>query len=427
MHPLTATFVIALVLHLLVQVWLAARQIRHVGARRSQVPAAFAGDVSPADHQKAADYTLAKERLGIVETLYDAVVLLWLTLGGGIGWIAGVVSRVGLTGLPGEVAHVLTILGILSVLGLPFGAYRTFQLERRFGFNRTTPRIFAVDRLKGWVLGGVIGGAVVAVVLWIMGIAGPAWWLVAWCTWLAFSLLAAWAWPRLIAPIFNTFTPLGDAALRDRIDALLARCGFRASGVFVMDGSRRSAHGNAYFTGLGRTKRIVFFDTLLGSLTPPQVESVLAHELGHFRLHHVPKRLLAGAAMSLAGFAVLGWLSRQDAFYTALGVDQPGNSAALILFSLVVPTFTWVLSPVLAAWSRKHEFEADGFAALHSDGEELARALVSMYRENASTLTPDPFHSAFYDSHPPPVARIARLTATPGTARPTAVTPVTAT
>jgi STE24 endopeptidase len=258
-------------------------------------------------------------------------------------------------------------------------------------------------------LSAVLGGAVIATVLWIMSSAGQYWWVIGWLAWTAFSMILLWAWPRWIAGFFNKFSPLEDAALRERIDALVARCGFKASDVYVMDGSRRSAHGNAYFTGLGKEKRIVFFDTLLQSLSPAQVEAVLAHELAHFKLRHIPQRLVVGALMTFAGFALLGWLASQDWFYVALGVDRPGNSSALLLFLFAMPTFTWVISPLMAAWSRRHEFEADEFAARYSDGPELASALVKMYQENASTLTPDPVHSAFYDSHPPPVTRISRL------------------
>ncbi len=409
MHPLTIIFLFALALHLAVQGWLAWRQVRHVQAHRGAVPAEFSSAISPNEHARAADYTVANQRLGCVETAYDAAILLWLTVGGGVASVGRQVGNLGLEGPWAGIVQVLGVFAALSLLGLPFGVYRTFVLEQRFEFNRTTIGVFVADRLKGWLLGALLGGVVVAVVLWVMRSAGPSWWIVAWAAWLGFSLLVTWAWPRLIAPLFNKFSPLEDSGLRERIDALLQRCGFHASGVYVMDGSKRSAHGNAYFTGLGREKRIVFFDTLLSSLTPVQVESVLAHELAHFKLRHVPKRLLAGAAMSLAGFALLGWLSRQDWFYSALGASDQSDAAALLLFVLVVPTFSWLLSPLLAAWSRRHEFQADAFAAQHSDGRELAGALVSMYKDNASTLTPDPLYSAFYDSHPPPAARIGRL------------------
>ena len=409
MHPLTVAFLLALLAHLAVQTWLARRQIAHVMAHRGLVPQEFASAVSAAEHAKAADYAAARQRMEVVETLYDAVVILALTLGGGIAllgeWVAGFTR-------PGVLAgtlHLLAVLAVMTLAGLPFGIYRTFVLEQRFGFNRTGPGTFVADQLKAWALGLLLGGAVAATVLWIMASAGTAWWIIGWAAWLAFSLLVTWAWPRLIAPLFNKFSPLEDHALRERIDALLARCDFHAKAIYVMDGSRRSAHGNAYFTGLGREKRIVFFDTLLSSLGPAQIESVLAHELAHFKLRHIPQRLVVGAALSFAGFALLGWLSRQEWFYTALGVPVASDAAALLLFMLVLPAFTWIVSPLLAAWSRRHEYEADAFAAQHADARSLAEALVTLYKDNATTLTPDPLYSAFHDSHPPPGARIERL------------------
>jgi STE24 endopeptidase len=375
------------------------------------VPAGFSTAVSGEEHAKAADYTVARQKLGIFEILYDALVLLWLTLGGGIAWIGALVAKASAGPLVTGTLHVLGVMAVLSLLSLPFSIYRTFVLEQRFGFNRTSPKVFVVDLAKGYALGLLLGGLVVACVLWIMASAGPRWWIVAWLAWLAFTLLITWAWPRVFAPLFNKFTPLEDQSLRARIDALLERCGFHTKSVFVMDGSKRSSHGNAYFTGLGREKRIVFFDTLLSSLTPPQVESVLAHELAHFRLRHVPQRLVVGALVSLAGFALLGWLSLQPWFYSGLGVPAPSAATALLLFMVATPVFTWLVAPVFAAWSRRHEFEADAFAAEYSDAQSLADALVTLYKDNASTLTPDPIHSAFYDSHPPPAARIARLAA----------------
>ncbi len=347
----------------------------------------------------------------MVETVIDALLLLWLTLGGGIALVGEAIARLGVASIPAGTLHVLGVFAVLAVLSMPFSLYRTFVLEERFGFNRTRPAVFVADTLKSWGLGLLLGGAVVAGVLWIMATAGRSWWLVGWLAWLGFALLVTWAWPRIFAPLFNKFSPLEDPSLRERIEALLERCDFHAKSIFVMDGSRRSSHGNAYFTGLGREKRIVFFDTLLSSLTPAQVESVLAHELAHFRLRHVPQRLVVGALTSLAGFALLGWLALQPWFYSALGVPQGSSAAALLLFVLVTPAFTWVVAPVLAAWSRRHEYEADAFAARHSDAQSLADALVRLYKDNANTLTPDPLYSAFYDSHPPPAARIARLQA----------------
>lgn len=409
MHSLTVAFLLALLAHLAVQTWLARRQIAHVMAHRDSVPTGFESAVSAAEHAKAADYAGARQRVGVVETLYDAVVVLALTLGGGIAllgqWVAGFTQP----GVLAGTVHLLAVFAVMTLAGLPFTIYRTFVLEQRFGFNRMGPGTFLADQLKAWALGLVFGGAVAAAVLWIMASAGTAWWVVGWAAWLAFSLLVTWAWPRVIAPLFNKFSPLEDHALRERIDALLARCDFHAKAIYVMDGSRRSAHGNAYFTGLGREKRIVFFDTLLSSLGPAQIESVLAHELAHFKLRHIPQRLVVGAALSFAGFALLGWLSRQEWFYTALGVPAASDAAALLLFMLVLPAFTWIVSPLLAAWSRRHEYEADAFAAQHADASALAEALVTLYKDNATTLTPDPLYSAFHDSHPPPAARIERL------------------
>ena len=409
MHAFTLIFLLAVAGHLMLQLWLARRQIMFVRRHRDAVPDAFEAVISATEHAKAADYSVARQRLGAIESVYDTGIVLLLTLGGGIAALGTWASRAFDTPLWSGTAHVLLVFAVLAALGLPFAIYRTFVLEERFGFNRTRPGMFLADHLKGWLLGLVLGGGATAGVLWIMASAGRWWWVVAWIAWLFFSLLVTWAWPRLIAPIFNKFSPLEDAALRQRIDALLARCDFRAKAVYVMDGSTRSSHGNAYFTGLGREKRIVFFDTLLSSLEPIQVESVLAHELAHFKLRHIPQRLLVGAMASFAGFALLGWLSRQDWFFTALGVPQASDAAALLLFMIGAPAFTWIVGPLLAAWSRRHEYEADEFAARHSDARALASALVRLYRDNASTLTPDPVYSAFHDSHPPPAARVARL------------------
>jgi len=417
MHTFTSVFLVALAAHLAIRLWLARRQMRYVEAHRNTVPAGFVSLVTPAEHARAADYAAAGERFDMVEAVYDTLIAVALTLGGGIAAFAAWSGELAGVGVAGGVLHLLGEFAMLALIELPFSIYRTFVLEQRFGFNRTRPATFVADRLKGWALGLVLGGAMAACVLWIMATAGSYWWLVGWGAWFGFSLLVTWAWPRLIAPLFNKFSPLEDTALRARIDALLDRCDFRARAVFVMDGSRRSSHGNAYFTGLGREKRIVFFDTLLGSLTAPQIESVLAHELAHFKLRHVPQRLVAGALLSLAGFALLGWLAGQDWFYAALGVPQPSDSAALLLFMVTAPAFTWLVSPLLAAWSRRHEYEADAFAAQHSDARSLADALATLYKDNATTLTPDPLYSAFHDSHPPPAIRIGRLLALgrPGT------------
>jgi STE24 endopeptidase len=410
-HPLSVVFGIAVATHFAMQTWLALRQIRCVQRKRTNIPACFAGLVSDEDHARAAEYTVARRKIGIVESACGATTTLALTLGGGIA-VAGEWAR-GLTSSPivSGTVQVIAVFALLALIGLPFAVYRTFALEQRFGFNRTRVRTFMSDTLKGWTLGLTLGGTATAGVLWIMARLGSAWWLAAWAAWLVFTLVMLWVWPRFIAPLFNRFSPLDDTTLRDRIDRLLTRCGFRASALYVMDGSRRSSHGNAYFTGFGRDKRIVFFDTLLERLTPPQVEAVLAHELAHFRLRHVPQRIALGGAMSLAGFALLGWLAGEPWFYQALGVPGRSDSGALLLFLIATPAFTWVASPLFAAWSRHHEFEADAFAARHSDARSLADALVALYRHNASTLTPDPLYSAFHDSHPQPVTRIERLLA----------------
>jgi STE24 endopeptidase len=413
MQAFTTVFIVAVASHLSVQLWLADRQIRYVTAHRDAVPAGFSESVAPGEHRRAADYVVARQRLARLETVFDTIVVLGFTIGGGIAAIGEWSRQAGGAGILGGTLHIVGTMAVLTVLGLPFTWFRTFRLEQRFGFNRTTWQTFVADRAKAWSIGLLLGGTVAACVLWIMARLGSNWWFAAWIAWLAFSLLVVWAWPALIAPLFNRFSPLDDVALRTRIDALLARCDFRARAVYVMDGSRRSAHGNAYFTGLGRKKRIVFFDTLLATLSPAQVESVLAHELAHFRLRHVPQRLAVGALMSLGGFALLGWLAGRPWFYSGLGVPAASNSAALLLFLLAAPAFTWVLSPVLAAWSRRHEYQADAFAARYSDSRALADALVTLYKDNAATLTPDPLYSAFHDSHPPPASRIARLLSSP--------------
>ena len=409
MQQFSAIFIVLVAARAAFQLWLSSRQVAHVRAHRDAVPLAFSASVTTEEHSRAADYTVARQRLSMIETIVEAIVLVGLTIGGGIAWMSDLVAAAAFGPVVTQTMLVLGVLAMLALVDLPFGLYRTFSIEQRFGFNRSTLALHLADLAKGLSLALVLGGAIVALVLTLMTRLGDRWWIVAWIAWTAFTLLLTWAWPRLIAPLFNRFAPLEDASLRARIDALLARCGFRSSGLFVMDGSRRSAHGNAYFTGLGRNKRIVFFDTLLSSLAPEEVESVLAHELGHFRLRHIPQRLLVSLFGSLLGFAMLGWLYGQPWFYSALGVATPGAGAALVLFVLVVPAFTWPLAPLGAAWSRRHEFQADDYAARHADAGALASALVKLYRENASTLTPDPVHSAWYDSHPLPSVRIARL------------------
>lgn len=409
MHWLTVVFLLGIALGVCLRLWLASRQARAVIGHREHVPAPFADQVSADDHRKAADYTLANIRFGRIDLVVDVLILLGLTLGGGIAALDRAWQAAGL-GQPWHGALlILSILLLTTLINLPLSVYRTFVLEARFGFNRTTPRLFVTDLMKSLLLGAALGGPLLLAVLYLMDRSGGWWWLYAWLVWAGFALLMTWAWPAFIAPLFNRFSPLEDDALKARIEALLERCGFASKGVFVMDGSRRSAHGNAYFTGLGRNKRIVFFDTLLERLGHGEIESVLAHELGHFRLRHVTRRLMLSLAAGLGGLALLGWLYRWPDFYAALGVDQPSSHAALLLFVLVTPVFTFFLTPLAAMWSRRHEYQADDFAARHASGDELALALVKLHRDNASTLTPDPVYTAFYYSHPPAVARISRL------------------
>jgi STE24 endopeptidase len=409
MHWFTGLFVLLLLASTAVRSWLNRRQVVAVLRHRAQVPEAFAQQIDLAAHQKAADYTVAGAALNRWDVLLDAVIALVLTLGGGIDAIDRAWQPAGLAPAWHGTAVVLSTFLIVGAVGLPLSLWRTFGIEARFGFNRTTPALYAADLLKSLLLGLLLGGPLIFVILYLMQRAGELWWLYAWFVWVAFSVFITWAWPTVFAPMFNKFSPLTDAALKQRTEALLQRCGFASKGVFVMDGSRRSVHGNAYFTGVGRNKRIVFFDTLLERLQVAEVEAVLAHELGHFRLHHVRSRLILSLIMSLLGLALLGALARWPQFYTSLGVSTPSAHAALLLFMFVLPTFTYFLTPLAAWWSRKHEFEADEFAAQHADARQLADALVKLYRDNATTLTPDPLHSAFYDSHPPALVRIARL------------------
>lgn len=406
---LTVIFVLAVVVGTALQLWLSGRQVAAVASHRAQVPDPFGAQISSSDHAKAADYTISTVRFRRIEMVFDALVLLVLTVGGGLDFIDALWRRTGWSQPWLGTAVILTLLCLTGALGLPFALWRTFKLEARFGFNRLTVRLFIVDRLKSLLLAAVIGIPAILIVLTLMQRAGATWWVWAWGLWLALMLLMSWAWPVLIAPLFNKFTPLSDPALRERIELLLQRCGFASKGVFVVDGSRRSAHGNAYFTGIGRNKRIVFFDTLLERLQPAEVEAVLAHELGHFSLKHVRKRLLVSILLSFCGLALLGWLTGQPGFYSGLGVSMPSTHAALLLFLLAVPPFTLFLTPLTSIWSRRHEFEADAFAARTADARELASALVKLYRDNASTLTPDPVYSAFYYSHPPALTRITRL------------------
>lgn len=408
----------ALLLTVAVKYWLAWRQIRHVAAHADRVPAQFADRISLQAHRKAASYTIAKQRLGMVETAVGAVVLIGLTLLGGLQAYAEMLEAAVGRGFAFQLLVPAGVVAALALIDLPFAWYRQFVIEQAYGFNRMTAGLFVADTLKGLLLGAVIGLPLAAVVLWLMQQAGPLWWLYAWLVWVAFNLALLVLYPTLIAPLFNRFEPLRDEALAQRIQALLNRTGFSSRGVFVMDGSRRSGHGNAYFTGLGRAKRVVFFDTLIERLQPPEIEAVLAHELGHFRLRHVAQRLAASFLASLGLLAVLGWVAGQTWFYQGLGVepalDARNDGLALTLFLLAAPVFTFLLAPVASLLSRRHEFEADAFAARHASASDLVAALVKLYQDNAATLTPDPVHSAFYDSHPPAAVRIARLSATHG-------------
>jgi STE24 endopeptidase len=413
---LTLVFAATLVLGLLVKFYLASRQIRHVMQHRDQVPAAFANTIKLESHQKAADYTVAKTRFGLLEMAFASAVLLGWTLLGGLDALNQAISGWGL-GVYGALVPQLALLAafalISGLLDLPFTLYSTFRIEERFGFNKMTLKLWLADLVKATLVGAVVGLPIVALILWLMGSAGRLWWLWAWSAWMGFNLLALVLYPTVIAPMFNKFKPLEDEALKARVTALMDRCGFAAKGLFVMDGSKRSAHANAYFTGFGAAKRVVFYDTLLHQLNPNEVDAVLAHELGHFKHKHIIKRIVTMFAMSLAGFALLGWLSSQVWFYTGLGVRPSltgGNDAlALLLFLMVVPLFSFFISPLSARFSRKHEFEADAYAVSKTDGKDLQSALLKLYKDNASTLTPDPMFVKFYYSHPPASERLGRM------------------
>jgi len=393
------------------RVWLGSRHISHILAARGSVPEQFADRISLHAHQRAADYSVTRTRFGRLALAIEIVVLLAFTLGGGLQALHDFWSPQ-LQGVWYGVALIVSVMAISGLIDLPLSLYMQFVIEERFGFNRMTLRLFIVDLIKQLALGLVIGTPVLLAVLWLMAQMGERWWLYVWLFWCAFNLLILFVYPTWIAPLFNTFTPLEDAALKERIEALLSRCGFSSSGLFVMDGSKRSAHGNAYFTGFGRTKRIVFFDTLLGKLQPEEVEAVLAHELGHFHHRHIVKRIVLIFGTTLILLFALGQLMQTDWFYTGLGVsgDDAHNMAmALILFFLTVPVFTFLTTPLASLLSRRHEFEADRYAASHASAPDLVKALVKLYEDNAATLTPDPLHSLFYDSHPPAALRIARL------------------
>ncbi|MGN6702289.1 MAG: M48 family metallopeptidase [Burkholderiaceae bacterium] len=409
----TVLFSVFVLLSLGVRFWLGSRHIRHVLAHRNAVPDEFAQKIPLAPHQKAADYTVAKTKLGLVVLLVNTAVLIGFTLLGGLHALSLAIIRHTGPGMTYQIALLAAFAAISGAVDLPFAYYKQFVLEERFGFNKMTPGLFFTDLIKNALLGALIGLPLVWVVLVLMERTGDLWWLYAWVVWSGFQLLMLVLYPTLIAPLFNKFTPLEDDSLRSRIDNLMARVGFASNGLFVMDGSKRSAHGNAYFSGFGSAKRIVFFDTLLSRLAPQEIEAVLAHELGHFKLKHIVKRIAVLFAISLGFLALLGYLKTRVWFYTGLGVDPMLNASndamALILFVLVLPVFTFLLSPLSSITSRKHEFEADAFAAKYTSAQDLVSALVKLYEDNASTLTPDPLHSAFYDSHPPAALRIRRL------------------
>lgn len=413
MNTFTLFFLFALTLSFGIEFWLAKRQASYVAAHRHEVPEAFRTSVSLEAHQKAADYTLAKGKLGDIDRVISTAMLLLLTLGGGINLAFACWPQIVGSPLMAGILATASLLLVMTLAEIPTQLYQTFVIEEKFGFNKSTVQQFAKDQALQLALGAAIGLPLLALILWVMDSIGSSWWLWAWAILMGFSLLMSWLFPTLIAPLFNKFTPMEDGSLKDRIQSLLARCGFNSQGIFIMDGSKRSGHGNAYFTGLGNNKRIVFYDNLVNSLDEEELEAVLAHELGHFKRKHVIKMLIASAIMSLIGFAVLGWLIDQDWFYTGLGVsiEQKSNAAALMLFMLVSSTFTFFMQPITAFFQRQFEFEADDFAAQNSQASKMISGLVKLYEENASTLTPDPLYSAFHYSHPPAAIRIAHLTA----------------
>ena len=421
---LSLLFAAAVLAQWLLRAWLASRQVRHVAGHRAQVPEAFAQRISLAAHQKAADYTLAKARAALIDMTLGAVVLLAWTLLGGLDALNQQLLEWMGAGLWQQLALLASFALISGLVELPLSLYQTFVLEQRFGFNQMTLRLWLADAAKSTAMGAAIGLPIAALILWLMGSAGDLWWLWAWAVWTGFNLLLMWIFPTFIAPLFNKFRPLEDESLKARVTALMQRCGFAAKGLFVMDGSRRSAHANAYFTGFGAAKRVVFYDTLLKQLAPGEVEAVLAHELGHFKHRHIIQRIVVMFGLSLAGFALLGWLSNQVWFYTGLGVRPnisldpsmaaaPNDALALLLFMLVVPVFTFFISPLFSQQSRRHEFQADAYAVAQASGADLASALLKLYEDNASTLTPDPVYVKFYYSHPPATERLARMHTTP--------------
>ncbi len=414
-HTLTFIFIGLLAFSTLIRFWLGTRQISHVQANRNQVPAAFNQNISLEAHQKAADYSSAKTRLGLREMIVQALLLLVLTIGGGLQWLDSIWTAIVPNHeiLRGAIV-ICNALLISSLIDLPFDYYKTFVVDEQFGFNKMTRRMFFVDLIKHSIVGLLLGAPLLFAALWLMQSAGDYWWLYLWVVWTVFNVLMLAVYPTFIAPLFNKFTPLADESLKSRIESLLTKCGFKSQGLFVMDGSTRSSHGNAYFTGFGSSKRVVFFDTLLERLNTEEIEAVLAHELGHFKHHHVIKRVAMIFFMSFLGLALLGWLIEQSWFFQGLGVTTESTYMALLLFMLVSPVFLFIIRPFMASYSRKNEFEADDYAAKHASAKHLVEALVKLYRDNASTLTPDPLHSAFYDSHPPASIRISKLTAYTG-------------
>jgi STE24 endopeptidase len=413
MNLFSYTFLTLLFCSLTLQFYLIFRHLRHVGLHREKVPEEFSENISLEAHQKAADYTQAKSRIGIVDLILSSALLLIWTLGGGFNFIDQIIRGMTTSELWTGVCFMLSVLILSSLLDIPMSIYRTFILEEKFGFNKTTPKIFISDMVKSFILMIIIGTPMLALILWIMTNAGDNWWLYVWMTWLGFSLFMMWFYPEFIAPMFNKFKPLENLELKSRIENLLGRNGFASQGIFVMDGSSRSSHGNAYFTGMGSNKRIVFFDTLINDLSHQEIEAVLAHELGHFKCNHIKKRISVMAIVFLIGFWILGWLIDKQWFYSGLGVDQASNYMALILFMMALPVFTFFLQPISSYFSRRDEFEADDFAAEQAHASDLIKALVKLYKENANTLTPDPLYSAFHDSHPPAPIRIAHLTEKP--------------
>ena len=409
MNAFGLAFLAAVLAAATVRFWLGMRHRGHVQAHRDAVPAEFTGQISLEAHQRAADYTCAKTGFAMIDLVVGVLVVLALTFGGGLQWLHDVSAAWAAEGILRGLL-LIALVGILATLiDLPLDLYRTFIIEQRFGFNKTTPGLFFADLCKSLLVGALLLLPLAALIIWLIGELGAYWWIYAWAATVAFGLFVQFIAPTVIAPLFNKFSPMEDPELKARVERLLERCGFKVKGLMKMDGSRRSAHGNAYFTGFGNSKRIVFFDTLLRQLNPAEVEAVLAHELGHFKLKHIVKKLALSSTLSLGFFWLLHFLMGQPSFYGGLGVASPSPAMALVLFMFVIPPFTFLLQPLGAMYSRKHEFEADQYAMQNASARDLVSALIKLYRENASTLTPDPLYSAFYDSHPPAVARIARL------------------